>query len=85
MSGERTMGRMMPEDMGWRMWAGMIACVGAVIAVIVWLFFYAGGFNIYQNVAVIGVIFLACFAVMGAIMAPWFMKQRASWSRRESS
>ncbi len=63
----------------------MVACVGAIIAVILWLFFYAGGYNVYQNIAVVGVIFLACMAVMAAVMAPWFMRQRSRWGTMGSS
>jgi heme/copper-type cytochrome/quinol oxidase subunit 4 len=64
--------------MGWRVAASIIAFFGAIIAVIMWLFFYAGNFNVYQNMAVIVVIFLAFIAVMGATWAPWGMKQ-AAW------
>ncbi len=67
-----------PEGMGWRVAASIVAFFGAIIAVIVWLFFYAGNFNVYQNMAVIVVIFLAFIAVMGATWAPWGMKQ-AAW------
>jgi VIT1/CCC1 family predicted Fe2+/Mn2+ transporter len=73
---EHTMG---PEGMGWRVGVSIFSFFAAIIAVIVWLFFYAGGYNVYQNLAIIVVIFLAFVAVMGAIWASWGMKQRNWW------
>ena len=73
------------EGMGWRVAASIVAFFGAIIAVILWLFFYAGIFNVYQNIAVVVVIFLAFVAVMGATWASWGMKQSAWWSQRANS
>jgi membrane protein YdbS with pleckstrin-like domain len=72
------------EGMGWRVAASIVAFFGSVIAVILWLFFYAGSFNAYQNIAVVVVILLAFIAVMGATWASWGMKQGAWWSERGS-
>ncbi len=69
---------------GWRMEACMVACFGAVVAVILWLFFYAGGYNVYQNIAVVGATFLACMAVMAAIMGPWFMRRGSRWGMMDN-
>ena len=74
-----------PEGMGWRVAVSIVAFFGSVIAVILWLFFYAGSFNAYQNIAVVVVIFLAFIAVMGATWASWGMKQGAWWSQRANS
>ncbi len=57
----------------------IITFFGSVIAVILWLFFYAGSYNAYQNIAVIVVILLAFVAVMGATWASWGMKQATRW------
>lgn len=65
--------------MGWRVGLSIVTFFAAVIAVILWLFFYAGGYNAYQNIAVIVVIFLAFLAIMGATWASWGMKQGAMW------
>jgi heme/copper-type cytochrome/quinol oxidase subunit 4 len=70
------------EGMGWRVAVTILAFFGSIIAVILWLFFYAGNYNAYQNLAVVVVIFLAFIAVMGAVWASWGMKQAAWWSRR---
>jgi len=74
-----------PEGMGWRVAVSIVAFFGSVIAVILWLFFYAGSFNAYQNIAVAVVIFLAFIAVMGATWASWGMKQGAWWSDRANT
>jgi hypothetical protein len=66
------------EGMGWRVAISIITFFGAIIGIILWLFFYAGSFNVYQNIAVIAVILLAFVAVMGGTWAPWGMKQ-AAW------
>jgi hypothetical protein len=71
-----------PEGMGWRVAVSIVAFFGSVIVAILWLFFYAGSFNAYQNVAVVVVIFLAFIAVMGATWASWGMKQSAWWNQK---
>lgn len=60
-----------PEGMGSRVAVPIITFFGSVIAAILWLFFYAGNYNVYQNMAVIVVIFLAFIAVTGATWASW--------------
>ena len=80
MTSEASTGPKMPEGMGWRVVVSIVGFFGAIIAVILWLFFYAGSFNVYQNIAVIVVIFLVFIAIMGATWAPWGMKQGAWWS-----
>jgi membrane protein YdbS with pleckstrin-like domain len=74
-----------PEGMGWRVGVSIVTFFGSVIAVILWLFFYAGSYNAYQNIAVVVVIILAFIAVMGATWASWGMKQSAWWSQRTNS
>lgn len=70
-----TVNNKMPERMGWRVAASILAFFGSVIGIILWLFFYAGNFNVYQNIAVVVVILLGFIAVMGATWASWGMKQ----------
>ena len=73
------------EGMGWRVAVSIVTLFGSIIAAIIWLFFYAGNFNAYQNIAVIFVIILAFIAIMGATWAPWGMKQGTWWERKNSS
>ncbi len=61
--------------MGWRIALSILALFGIVIGIVVWLFFYAQDFNIYQNIAIIVVILLGFLAVMGATWASWGMRE----------
>ena len=69
-----------PEGMGWRVGVSIVSFFAAIIAVILWLFFYAGSYNVYQNLAIIVVIFLAFVAVIGAVWASWGLRQRSWWN-----
>ena len=68
----------MPEGLSQRVSGTIIAFFGAIIAIILWLLFYADRFTVYQNVAVVAVILLGFVAIMGAVWAPWGMRQ-AKW------
>lgn len=67
------------EGMGWRVGVSIVTFFGSMIAVILWLFFYATSFSVYQNIALVVVILLGFIAVMGATWASWGMKQRDYW------
>lgn len=58
---------------------------GAIIAAILWLFFYAGHFNVYQNIAIVVVILLAFIAVMGATWGSWGMRQTDWWQQTRTA
>jgi hypothetical protein len=81
-SSELDRGPRRPEGMGWRVGVSIVTFFGAMISVILWLFFYAGSFTVYQNIAVVVVILLAFTAVMGATWASWGMKQSEWWARK---
>ena len=70
------------EGMGWRVGVSIVTFFGAMIAVILWLFFYAGSFGVYQNLAIIVVILLAFIAIMGATWASWGMRQSDWWGSK---
>lgn len=72
----------MPEGMGWRVAASILTFFTAIAGIIVWLFFYAGNYNVYQNIAIVAVILIGFVAVMGATWASWSMKQRKWWSEK---
>lgn len=65
------------HEMGWRIPVSIITTFGFVIALMLWLFFYASGYNVYQNIAVVIVMILGFVAVMGATWASWGMRQGA--------
>jgi membrane-bound metal-dependent hydrolase YbcI (DUF457 family) len=77
------MSKSIPEGMGWRVAASILTFFASIIGIILWLFFYAENFNVYQNIAVIVVILLGFIAVMGAIWASWGMKQRGAWRSKK--
>lgn len=68
------------EGMGWRVSMSIASFFGATIAVILWLFFFAGSFSVYQNIAVVAVVSLVFVAVMGVTWASWGI--RRGYSRR---
>ena len=74
-------GPIRPEGMGWRVGITIGTFFGSMIAVILWLFFYAGDFSVYQNIALVVVLLLAFIGVMGATWASWGMKQSEWWNR----
>ena len=66
-----------PEDtpgFGLRVAISIISVFGIVAFFIVWLFFFADKFTLYQNVAVALVAVLAFIAIMGAGWASWGIK-----------
>ena len=77
---ERTENNNMPERMGWRVAVTILTLFGSIVGIILWLFFYAGSFNVYQNIAIIVAIIMGFVAVMGAIWASWGLKQKAYWT-----
>ena len=79
------MSKSIPEGMGWRVAVSILTFFGSIIGIILWLFFYAENFNVYQNIAVVVVILLGFVAVMGATWAAWGMKQGARWSKKGDS
>jgi protein-S-isoprenylcysteine O-methyltransferase Ste14 len=84
MGSEVRSGPVRPEGMGWRVGVSIVTFFGAMISAILWLFFYAGTFSVYQNIAVVVVILLAFIAVMGATWASWGMKQADWWGTKSS-
>ncbi|TAL47147.1 hypothetical protein EPN87_03715 [archaeon] len=58
----------------WRVSLSIIVFFGWVIFIILWLLFYAGGFNVYQNIAVILVSILVGMAILAASWASWGVK-----------
>jgi hypothetical protein len=66
-----------PAGMGWRIAATILTFFGVLIGIILWLFFYAASFNVYQNIAIVVVVLMALVAAMGATWASWGMKQAA--------
>ena len=66
------------SGMGSRVTVSILTSFASLIGIILWLFFYAEKFNIYQNIAVVVMILLGFIAVMGATWASWGIKQAES-------
>ena len=73
-------GPMRPEGLGWRIGVSIATFFDSMIAVILWLFFYAESFSVYQNIALVVVILLAFIGIMGATWASWGLKQAERWN-----
>jgi len=73
------------DGMGWRVTISILTFFASIIGVIIWLFFYAEDYTIYQNVAIVVVIFLGFIAVMAATWASWGIKQSRAGKWRNSS
>ena len=65
---------MKTKGFGWRVSLSIIVCIGWLIFLILWLFFYATGFNVYQNIAIFIVSLLVVGGILGASWAPWGMR-----------
>ncbi len=68
----------MGRRMGWRIALSMILFFGLIVFIIIWLFFYADGFSLAQNIA----IFLAALLVFGGIEAAVWATMWMRWGRR---
>jgi len=70
----------------WRVALSIIVFFGLAIFLVLWLLFFAGGFGIYQNIAVVIVSILAGIAILGAAWASWGIrygwKYKDEWSER---
>ena len=65
--------RMLP-GLSWRIAASILLGVGWFAFFIIWLFFYAGQWDIYQNLAIIIVSFLIVLAILAAMWATWALR-----------
>jgi hypothetical protein len=65
-----------PQPQPWRIYVTILAGLGWLVALALWLFFYAGNFSILQNIG----IFILSVALIGIIVIllwlPWSFKHR---------
>lgn len=66
---------------GWRIALSIILFFGFITFIIVWLFFYADGFSLAQNVA----IFLLAVLVFGGLRAAAWGAMWRRWGRRREA
>ena len=72
-------GDMDMRGFGWRVSLSVLVSIGWLAFLVIWLFFYAGYYSIYQNLAVFLASILIVTAVMGASWASWGIKQKHGW------
>ena len=63
---------------GWRVAVSILIAIGWLSFLILWLFFYAGDFDIFQNLAIVIVSVLVSVGVLAAMWAPWGMRMAKS-------
>jgi len=56
---------------GWRVALSILVVFGWVIFLIIWLFFYAGDFDVFQNIAIFIASVLAGIGILAATWASW--------------
>ena len=61
----------------WRISLSIIMGVGWLVFLILWLFFYADRYSIYQNIAILIASILIVGGILGAAWAPWGMRHSA--------
>ncbi len=64
----------MAPGFGWRVALSILMGIGWICFLIVWLFFFAGDFDIFQNLAIVIVSILVLVGVLGAAWASWGMR-----------
>ena len=64
----------MMKTKGWRVSFSIIMSVAWLVFFFLWLFFYAGGYDFWQNVAIFIISILILGGVLGAVWAPWVMR-----------
>ena len=71
------------KGFGWRVSLTIIMGVVWLVFLILWLFFYASGFNIYQNIAIFIVSLLILGGVIGASWAPWGIRHGREFEKKK--
>ena len=74
-----------PAGLSWRVTLSIVTFFASIAAIILWLFFFAENFNVYQNIVAVVMVILGFVAVMGATWAAWGMKQAGLRSERGDS
>jgi hypothetical protein len=76
---DRNSQKMDMRGFGWRVSLSVLVSIGWLAFLVIWLFFYAGDYSIYQNLAVFLASILIVAAIMGASWASWGIRQKHGW------
>ncbi|MDE1855771.1 MAG: hypothetical protein KGH49_00860 [Candidatus Micrarchaeota archaeon] len=66
---------------GLRVSISILVAFGWLIFIVLWLIFYAGNFNPYQNIAIMLVSILVAMAILAASWASWGIKYGMKYGR----
>jgi amino acid transporter len=75
-----------PEDtpgFAWRVSLSIIVFFALIVFLVVWLFFYADAFTLYQNLAVLLAAILIFIGIMGSAWAHWGIRYGRKFEKRE--
>ncbi|UCD92909.1 MAG: hypothetical protein JSV43_03040 [Methanobacteriota archaeon] len=59
----------------WRIIFSLVIIIGLVVFMILWLYFFATDFDVYQNIAIAIVSVLVMLGMLGGMWASWGMRQ----------
>lgn len=59
---------------GWRVSTSIITAVGWLSFIILWLFFYADKYSIYQNIGAVIISLIVFIGINGAVWGTWAMR-----------
>lgn len=62
------------EGFAWRVGLSIIVVFGWLAFLIIWLFFYAGDYDVFQNIAIFLVSIIVSIGVLAAAWATWGIK-----------
>ena len=62
------------KGFGWRVSTSIITAVGWLSFVIIWLFFFADKYSIYQNIGMVIVSLIVFIGINGAVWGTWAMR-----------
>lgn len=63
---------------GWRVAVSILIAIGWLSVLILWLFFYADKYSIFQNLAIVIVSVLVAVGLLAAMWAPWGIRMAKS-------
>ncbi len=70
------------KGFGWRVSVSILVVFGWAIFFALWLFFYAGGFDLAQNIGVFILSIIIGVAILAAAWAPWGMKYGMKYGKK---
>ena len=62
------------KGFGWRVSISIITAVGWLSFIILWLFFYADKYSVYQNIGAVIVSLIVFIGINGAVWGTWAMR-----------